>query len=140
MKISEVLLESEYRGQHQAPTKDNGSPLHDLTNTYPDDIYGPNGAQYYGHFGGNHPMDRESVRKIQMFRGKPRQAVQIYRAVPKGVKDIHPGDWVTINKNYARDHGEGWLEGNYDIISKVVSAKDLYTDGNSIHEWGYDPA
>lgn len=139
MKIVE-LLESEYRGTHHAPSKENGAPLHDLTGIYPDDIYGPNAAQYYGHFGGNHPMDRESVRKIQLFKGKPRQAVQIYRAAPKGIKDIHPGDWVTINKNYARDHGEGRLEGNYTILTKIVSAKDLYTDGNSIHEFGYDPS
>ncbi len=139
MKITE-LLESEYRGIHQAPSKENGAPLHDLTGIYPDDIYSSKAAQYYGHYGQNHPLDVESIRKIQIMRGKPNQGVQIYRAVPAGIKDIHPGDWVTINKNYAKEHGEGWLEGKYKIISKVTSAKNLYTDGNSIHEFGYDPS
>jgi hypothetical protein len=27
----------------------------------------------------------------------------------------------------------------FKVISMVVNAKDLYTDGNSIHEWGFDP-
>lgn len=140
MKIHDIIVESEYRGLHQAPSRENGSPMHDLSNTYPDDIYGPNAAQYYGHYGQNHPMDRETISKIQRMHNKPRQGVQIYRAVPKGIKDIHPGDWVTINKNYAKEHGAGLLQGKYYILTKVVSAKDLYTDGNSIHEWGYDPS
>lgn len=50
-----------------------------------------------------------------------------------------PGDWVTINKKYAVQHGKSNLDGNYMILTKTVPAKYLYTDGNSIHEWGYDP-
>ena len=140
MKIVELLESDDYRGSHRAPGKDNGAPLHDLTGIYPDDIYGPKAAQYYGHYGQNHPLDVESISKIQRMRNKPNQGVQIYRAVPKGINDIRPGDWVTINKNYAREHGEGTLQGKYRIISKVTSAKNLYTDGNSIHEFGYDPS
>jgi len=49
-------------------------------------------------------------------------------------------DWVTLTRRYAEDHGELAIPGGYTIISKVVKAKDLFTDGNSIHEWGYDPA
>lgn len=52
---------------------------------------------------------------------------------------INPGDWVTISKQYAADHGRSALNGKYKILSKTVKAKDLYTDGNSIHEWGYSP-
>jgi hypothetical protein len=46
---------------------------------------------------------------------------------------------VTINKEYAKEHGRDNLRNNYKIISKTVSSKFLFTDGNSIHEWGYDP-
>lgn len=48
-------------------------------------------------------------------------------------------DWVTITRKYAEDHGESALQGEYTIITKTVHAKDIFTDGNSIHEWGYDP-
>lgn len=57
----------------------------------------------------------------------------------KGPKiKINKGDWVTINKKYAIDHGKSALNGKYKIISKKVKANQLWTDGNSIHEFGYD--
>ena len=52
----------------------------------------------------------------------------------------NPGDWITINREYAKEHGESQLNGQYKILSKTVKAKDIYTDGNSIQEWGYDPS
>ncbi len=52
---------------------------------------------------------------------------------------INPHDWVTINKQYAINHGKSALNNNYKILSKTVKAKDIYTNGDSIHEWGYDP-
>ncbi len=30
-------------------------------------------------------------------------------------------------------------KGKYRIISKIVLAKHIFTDGNSIMEWGYSP-
>ena len=51
---------------------------------------------------------------------------------------INNGDWVTLSKDYAKEHGEGALSGNYKIISQKVPARKLFTDGNSIHEFGYD--
>jgi len=53
---------------------------------------------------------------------------------------INPGDWVTINRQYAITHGESSLLGKYKILTKTVPAKHLYTDANSIHEFGYDPS
>jgi hypothetical protein len=52
---------------------------------------------------------------------------------------INAGDWVTINKGYAREHGKSTLMNKYIILSKTVSARTLYTTGDSIHEWGYNP-
>ena len=71
-------------------------------------------------------------------RGKPEKVITIYRAVPKSVKEINPTDWVTTTKEYAQDHLEG--EKGWHILSKKVKAKDIATDGNSIHEFGYDPS
>ena len=53
---------------------------------------------------------------------------------------INKGDWVSINKKYAMDHGRSNLNGKYKILSKTVRADQIWTDGNSIHEWGYDPS
>lgn len=50
---------------------------------------------------------------------------------------INNGDWVTISLNYARQHGVSNLNNRYKIITKTVRAKDLYTDGNDVLEWGY---
>jgi len=133
--------EGEYRIQHTAPVREGMNSIDDMTDVYPDDIYDSKVAgQYYGHGGDSKAMDNESARIISGFRGKPEKDITIYRAVPKGVTDINKGDWITVNKNYAKSHGDSWVDdGNFDIISKKVKAKDIATDGNSIHEFGYDP-
>jgi hypothetical protein len=52
---------------------------------------------------------------------------------------INKGDWVTVSRQYAKDHGEQSLKGKYKILSKTVKAKEVYTNGDSIHEQGYHP-
>ena len=138
MQAQEFIFEDDedYRIPHRAPMHDSGSPLYDVTGTYPDDIYGPNGVQYYGT---REPWDARSIRVIQLSRNKPNQTIQIFRAVPKEVKSntINPGDWVTASREYATQHGKGL--GKYKVLTKIVPAKTLFTNGDSIHEWGYDP-
>ena len=51
---------------------------------------------------------------------------------------INNGDWVTINPRYAKQHGEDNLRNQYKVLTKTVRANQLYSDGNSIHEWGYN--
>ena len=51
---------------------------------------------------------------------------------------VSPGDWVTPFRQYAVMHGQGALRGDYEIVRKRVKAKNVYTDGNSWLEWGYD--
>lgn len=137
------VKESEYRGLHRAPSGRYGGPLHDLSDFYPDDIYGPAAARIYGH-GFSHEMDQKSINIMKAARGNPDYMVKIYRAIPSSVPEeksgIFQGDWVTINKEYAIQHGESMLDGDYKIASMDVPAKHLYTDANSIHEWGYDPS
>lgn len=72
----------DYRGEHTAPGKDDGSPLHDVTlkGSYPEDIYSNNGLRYYGD-GTYH--DSGSMSVIHASRNKPNARVKIYRAVPK---------------------------------------------------------
>ena len=52
---------------------------------------------------------------------------------------INKGDWVSLSRGYAKNHGEGALNGNYKIISKKVKASELFTNGDSFNEFGYDP-
>lgn len=51
--------------------------------------------------------------------------------------EISNGDWVTIVKNYANIHGTSNLNNKYKILTKTVRARDLYTESNSVLEWGY---
>lgn len=191
-EIMQILEFADYSGEHQAPTKENGAPMYDLTDVYPEDIYSINGVRYYGD---GRSIDANSIAIINSARGNPNLKVQIYRAVPKIITKqdhiddlmkqkayimkhgrippnistnrdpssyyelisntietlakqpesdsnkitINPGDWVTISRPYAVGHGQSSLGNNYKIITKKVPAKHLFTDGNSIHEWGYDP-
>ena len=192
LKISES--DTSYRGSHTAPMKDRGNaPLHDLTQTYPEDIYSTKAAKYYGNYGGD-SADVRAIALMQEAKGNPNMPVKMYRAVPyeKSSQDqlkqletqmsdymkrghspkdsalsgsewyenayrmrdnlkqkitsqdsqtrlgINDGDWVTLDKSYAKEHGEGALNGKYKIVSKTVPARKLFTDGNSIQEFGYD--
>lgn len=130
-------IDTSYRGQHTAPYRDDEgyhSSLDDVTNMFGDDIYTGNAVRY---FGVGSDYDQEAVDIIQQMAGDPDGMVTIYRAVPEGVDDINPRDWVTTTKQYALDHIGG--DEGYKVISKEVKAKDVFTDGNSIHEFGYDP-
>ena len=74
-------------------------------------------------------------------RNKPESLVDIYRAVPldESISSINPGDWVTTTKEYAKMHGEGPLLGKYKILQQKVPAKSIWTNADSIHEYGYWP-
>lgn len=129
----------DYGGTHRPPDPEHGAPLYDLTGggkIYPDDVYGPDGARIYGH--GDAALDVATMKEMQRIKGNPDAEVTIYRAVPKDAKDadIHTGDWITVNRKYAEEHGQRF-EGGFKIVSKDVRARELFTDGNSIHEAGY---
>jgi GNAT superfamily N-acetyltransferase len=140
-QIQEVQ-DTSYRGSHSAPGPDFGAPLHDLTGggqMYPSDVYAESAARIYGT--GYPKADREAFALAKQVRNKPDAEVTMYRAVPKdeNIKDINKGDWVTLSKSYAKNHGEAVLGDDYKILSKKVKAKDLWTNADSIHEFGYHP-
>jgi len=136
----DIRFMPDYSGEHRAPQRDSGAPLDNLKDVYPDDVYGPKGALYYGHASGD-ATDKAAIRIIQSARNKPDAPVKVFRAIPKGIQsnEINPGDWITTIKSYAVQHGEGALGGDYKILEKTVPAGDLYTNGDSIFEFGYDP-
>ena len=143
--------DEDYRAEHTAPGPDFGAPMHDVTSNgmYPKDFYSPNGLRYYAD--DSDPTDRDAYNKIARVKGKPNEMVFIHRAIPSSVynealkKDaplkhmIRKGDWVAINKEYAKNHGESVLNGNYKIASMRVPARHVWTNADSIHEFGYHP-
>jgi len=93
-------LENDYQMSHRPPESDFGAPLHDLTKIYPKDVY--ESPHYYA----GDDFERESAYLALRYKDKPTRLVWIFRAVPKGVKIINPGDWVTINRKYAIQHSK----------------------------------
>jgi hypothetical protein len=126
----------EYRMRHQAPTRgdDFGSPATDVEEMMPGFYKNPN---LYG--SGYAQADKESRSVLMSIKDKPNAPVTIYRAVPDGVDKINPGDWVTLSPTYAKEHGQSNVSSGFDVLSKVIPAKDLWFDGNSLNEFGYDP-
>lgn len=136
----DFLKPADYRMSHTSPGPEFGAPLHDLTGggqMYPADVYSAKAAQYYGT--GYPSFDREAFSIAHKAKGNPEAEVTMYRAVPKGVSAINAGDWVTLSKGYAKNHGESVLDNAYDILEQKVKARDLWTNADSIHEFGYHP-
>ena len=125
----------DYRMRHQAPTRADefGSPATDVEEMMPGFYKNP---KVYG--SGYAQADKESRAAIVSIQGKPNAPVTIYRAVPESVDKINPGDWVTLSPTYAKEHLRSNVSGGK-ILSQVIPAKDLWFDGNSINEFGYDP-
>lgn len=125
----------DYRINHRPPSPEHGAPLHDLTQVYPDDVYT---HPHYYH--GQRPasaVDRESTAAFMAARGNPEHPVKIYRAVPKHVTDINPGDWITTSPSYARLHA-GNKSAGFHVLEATARAGDLHTDGDSLAEYGYN--
>ena len=135
--------ETDYRWQHQ-PSALYGAPAHDLSVLMSDQVY--DSPHWY--FSTHEPYSREGLKIIQDIRGKPDAEVTIYRAVPAGVTEINPGDWVTQVQSYARIHGEsniqrydidGPIGPGFTILSRTVTAKELVWPGDSPVEFGWFP-
>lgn len=135
--------DDDFRDSHRAPKRGTGSPASDLTEigTYPADVYSANGPRYYGFGFGNDAAARAIFKTLNEVRGKPDAEVSVYRAVPTNVKakNLMRGDWVSLSKEYAADHGERRFDGKYRVIEQKVRAGDIFTNGDSIFEFGYDP-
>jgi hypothetical protein len=133
------LFPGDYLRGHMAPEIEQGATLDNPVTMFGgNDIYTPKARQYFGT--GNAQMDNESLKIIQNLRQNPDADVTIYRAISNNLpNEIGAGDWVTINKNYAKLHGESVLNGDYKIVAEKVKAKELATEGD-IHEWGWWPS
>lgn len=126
----------DYSSGHIAPYRDEEgfhSSLDDVTNMFGDDIYSKRAKQFYG----GDPAENESIDIIQRFRGKPDEMVDIYRAVPENVSEFNQGDWVSLSEKYAREHGDSYIDGYYNLLKGKAKASDLFNEGYTT-EWGID--
>ena len=123
---------------HRPMTVEQGAaPLHDLSKAFDETIYGKQAAQNFGT--GSPRLDKEALKVFQQTKGNPDAEVTIYRAIPKEMteKSINPGDWVTVSKEYAMEHGDSALGGKYKLLSQKVPASHVTTNADSILEQGY---
>jgi len=125
-----------YQGSHKAPNAAvYGGTLDDLSKIMPADVYSSQGIRLYGL---NDPkVDAEWFKAAYQAKNNPEKLVNVYRAVPKGIKGINSGDWVTTSPTYAKMHGENALGGDYEILSSKVPAKTLSSEGYP-YEFGYN--
>jgi len=127
-------MDVSYRIAHGAPGLE-GAPLWDLTQNgvYPADVYSR--PDWYLH---GHESDWDAWHRIRSSRNKPEKRWPIFRAVPKGVRVINPGDWIAITREYAKDHARANRpEDDMVVIEARAPASSLFTSGDSLQEWGY---
>lgn len=145
-----------YKGSHRSPSYSDGDVQERLENSedvnllevaqgyhnQPDDYFSPMGARYYMYDDKEGLESARAVRDViaKIKNGKENITVKIYRAVPADVVSdkLKNGDWVTLSKSYAIEHGEQNLDGEYKIIEKEVPINEVWWDGNDLREWGYD--
>ena len=130
-----------WKMNHRAPNADDDTAhnMAEIDAAYGGDgsIYSAQAAYYYGE---GRSYARNAIRVIQSARNNPDKQITVYRAVPADLREtrLRNGDWVAIVKDYAVEHGERVLDGNYKIIKMTAPAKYLYSNGDSINEWGFD--
>jgi len=100
-----------------------------MTNAYTDDLYDTIKKQNTGI-----SYDEVKTKMVDHLRDRIKELIKQRKVIR-----INKGDWVTTYKPYAVEHGKSHLDGKYKILQKTVKASELYTNGDSIFEWGYDP-
>lgn len=128
----------DYRMEHQAPFNDTDTDdpyynhIGNLTESFPEDVY--DHPDWYG------TVDEETLTQLQGARDDPDATVTIYRAVPADHDEINKGDWVTLSREYAENHTYDLESDHKDgtVVSAVVPASHVWTDGNDLAEFGYD--
>lgn len=130
---------NDWRMGHRAPNRDSGVTIDNADAVYGGDgsILSPMAHRYYGE---GRSYDVKAIMALNKAWRDPTGSITVYRAVPNGVEDsrLRNGDWVSPTREYAQQHGEMYFEDGFRIIEQKVPVRHLYTDGNSIHEFGYD--
>ena len=133
----------DYQGNHKPPNRsqlEDGTtaPMSQMDLLYPDDIYSKDGARFYGDGSDN---DNQVHQMILDARNDPDKMITVYRGFPSDIEgEINAGDWVTPVRQYAEDHSLSIGDDDtINVVEMKVRAGDLFTEGNSLYEFGWDP-
>ena len=135
-KVAEETADNSYGWAHRPGTPDDGIPAWDLTQNVPADVY--THPHYYSDM--SEPSNRKAHNILGRIRNNPEAKVHIYRSLPaeEANHGIKPGDWVSISKEYARQHGKQEdPKDDWPVIRATVKAKDLFTDADDFREFGF---
>lgn len=93
----------------------------------------------YDYDNGESKRQWQLIKDLKELSDTPK-TVRIYRTVPNTVEDteIHNGDWVTLSRRYAKEHGDLRYTDNYHILTMQTTTDKLWWDGQHICEFGYD--
>ena len=121
-----------YRLSHQAPgPEEDGTTISlDQVGGRDDEVFPADVLKNPQNYGLKHPATATALAES---RGNPDAEIRIWRAVPRGVTTILPGDWIAVSKEYA--DSEAQMESAH-VISAVARAGDLWSEG-LLEEWGY---
>ena len=131
-----ATADNSYGWAHRPGDPEGGIPAWDLTQGVPANVY--THPHYYSDM--SEPSNREAHNILRRIRNNPETKIRIYRSLPaeKAHHGIKPGDWVSISKEYARQHGKQEDPKNdWPVIRATVKAKDLFTDADDFREFGF---
>ncbi|PWJ23306.1 hypothetical protein ATK17_3800 [Branchiibius hedensis] len=121
---------TDYRMGHSAPEDDGYSAQLPAVR----DRFGPDILDQPDLYG---TCDDETLRQMTVAVDDPDTMVRIYRAVPPEHLEINRGDWVTLSRAYAHDHGYVDDRVAWPVVFADVPARQVWTDGNDPSEYGY---
>jgi hypothetical protein len=129
-----------YRMSHQP--SEVGPRAHNLTEDggegeyLTDDVY----AHPERYSGAGATVVKETMAQLKQAKGNPDAIVTIHRWAPEG-NAIESGNWVSLSKTYAEQHGESNSSGKVgSVISLEVPAKTIRFAGDDLAEFGYWPS
>lgn len=110
-----------------------GVPITELAEVLGDEAFDHPEEHGYGE------CDAETIRQLRHVRAYPEAAVRIYRALPPDLGQINRGDWVTLSKDYARQHAmrDDTAANDWPIVYADVPAGTVLSDGKDLDEYGY---
>ena len=125
---------NEYYLTHRAPDgiDDEGfsKGAHELAEIFPPDV-----MEHPNWYCGN--PDAVPISELKRIQGNPEAMVTVYRSAPKHIKIINNGDWVTLSKEYATQHGmQENPADDWPVLESQIPAKFLWNDGNDLNEFG----
>ena len=138
-KEEQKKIEEREKLAHQIRKSEDTTTLDDMTKggkLVPDDFY--TNPEFYADL--KMETYKESWNVIKKAKDNPEAEITIYRAAPEG-KGIETGDWISLSKQYAKEHGMHETDPGKDlpVIEMKVKAKDVVWDGNDMNEFAYYP-